>query len=72
MLGGVRWARGTSRRRRVGAALLAWVLTFGAMRAVVLHPERCGTVTTDRLDGAINEAVAWAGRTLRSDGTWIY
>ncbi|CAB4733278.1 unannotated protein [freshwater metagenome] len=72
MLEGVRWARGTSRRRRVGAALLAWVLTFGAMRAVVLHPERCGTVTTDRLDGAIDEAVAWAGRTLRSDGTWIY
>lgn len=68
----MRWARGTSRRRRVGTALLAWVLTFGVVRVVILQPERCGEVTFDRLDLAIEEAIAWAGRTIRSDGTWIY
>ena len=56
----------------MGKGLLAWVLTFGLVRAVVLHPENCGTVTLDRLDVAITESIAWAGRTQRLDGTWIY
>jgi hypothetical protein len=52
--------------------LLAWMLTFGVVRVAVVQPEQCGTVTVARVDHAIDESIAWAGRTIRSDGTWIY
>jgi len=52
--------------------LAAWAITLGVVRAVVAQPERCGTVTVDRLDRAVEEAVGWATRTQGPDGRWIY
>lgn len=61
-----------TRRQRVCGGLATWVLTFGVVRLVIAQPEQCGTVSVERLDHAIDEAVGWASRTQGPDGRFIY
>jgi hypothetical protein len=58
--------------RRIARGLLAWTLAVVVVRAVILQPEQCDVPSTDELRHAASEAVAWAVRTQRDDGRWIY
>jgi hypothetical protein len=63
---------GGHRLRRVWRGAAAWVLTLAVARVVVAQPERCGVVTPDRLDTAVEETIGWASRMQGDDGRWIY
>jgi hypothetical protein len=57
---------------RIARGLLAWVVAIAVVRGVLLQPERCDEPTVAELQRAADEAVAWAVRTQRDDGRWIY
>jgi hypothetical protein len=58
--------------RRVARGLLAWTVAVVVVRAVLLQPEHCDPPTVEELRRAADETVAWAVRTQRDDGRWIY
>jgi hypothetical protein len=58
--------------KRIGRGVLAWAVAAVVVRAVLLQPEVCAAPSVDELRRAADETVAWAVRTQREDGRWIY
>jgi hypothetical protein len=57
---------------RIARGLLAWAVAIVVVRAVLLQPEQCDAPSVEALREAADETVAWAVRTQRDDGRWIY
>lgn len=58
--------------RRVGGALVSWLVVATAVRVVIALPEHCPAATPGELMHTAEEAVAWLARNQNDDGTWLY
>ena len=56
----------------MAGGVAAWVLVAVVLRAFVVQPELCPTVTPQRATEAVVETVGWFERNQLDDGTWLY
>ncbi len=52
--------------------MFVWVLVLAALRLLVVPEEHCPDIDEAALRSAATRTVAWAERTQRDDGRWIY
>ncbi|MFN3215400.1 MAG: hypothetical protein ACE367_02775 [Acidimicrobiales bacterium] len=58
--------------RRVGFAVVAWLVVAALVRLVIAQPERCPDVDTAQVTDASVAAVDWLVRNQNPAGDWLY